>query len=137
MSARSFIAKAERDQKEYQMNVENLARIVHEANRAYCISIGDNSQPHWEDAPQWQKDSAIAGVDFRFANPQATAADLHQSWLNQKMKDGWRLGPVKDAEKKEHPCMIPYSELPYEQKVKDHLFQGILDAVNGTWDDNG
>jgi hypothetical protein len=130
-------AKLLKDEQEYDMEMERLAMICHEANRAYCISIGDDSQPRWEDAPQWQKDSAIAGVRYRNENPGATGADMHQSWLNVKMKDGWRRGDVKDAEKKEHPCMVPYSDLPYEQKVKDHLFQAVLDAVNGTWDDNG
>src|SRR5437879_1359495 len=42
--------------------VEQVAKICHEANRAYCETIGDNSQPTWEKAPQWQKDSAINGV---------------------------------------------------------------------------
>ena len=119
------------------MEIENRAMICHETNRAYCISIGDTSQPRWEDAPQWQKDSAISGVKFRAEHPDATGASMHQNWVNDKVKAGWRLGPVKDAEKKEHPCMVPYSELPHEQKVKDHLFQAVLDAVNGTWDDNG
>jgi len=113
------------------MEIKNMAMICHETNRAYCISIGDNSQPRWEDAPEWQKTSAIAGVTFRLEHPQATAADMHQSWLNQKMKDGWRYGAVKNAETKEHPCFVPYSDLPYEQKVKDHLFKAVLDAVNG------
>lgn len=130
MGARSLAAKLKRDEMEYDMKVENLAMICHEANRAYCISIGDDSQPRWEDAPQWQKDSAIAGVNFRLENPTATAADMHQSWLNVKMKDGWRRGDVKDPAAKTHPCMVPYSDLPYEQRVKDHLFKAVLDAVN-------
>lgn len=44
------------------VNVDAIAKRAHEVNRAYCASIGDHSQPAWEDAPQWQKDSAIAGV---------------------------------------------------------------------------
>jgi len=28
----------------------NIAKVCHEANRAYCESIGDNSQLSWEDA---------------------------------------------------------------------------------------
>lgn len=115
------------------MKIEDIARICHEANRAYCIAIGDNSQPHWEDAPEWQRSSAIAGVRARQTNPSITAAQLHQSWVNEKLRDGWRWGAVKDAEKKEHPCMVPYSDLPLEQKVKDHLFNAVLNAV--MWDD--
>lgn len=109
--------------------IEKIAMICHEANRAYCISIGDHSQPRWEDAPEWQKQSAIDGVKYRTANPGVTAAEMHQNWLNHKVADGWRLGPVKDAEKKEHPCMVPYSQLPWEQRAKDHLFSAIFDSL--------
>lgn len=41
------------------MNIEQTAKTAHEVNRAYCLSIGDISQPSWEDAPDWQKKSAV------------------------------------------------------------------------------
>lgn len=103
-----------------------IARVAHEVNRVYCASIGDHSQPAWEDAPQWQKESAIAGVDFHLANPDATPENSHESWLAQKQADGWKFGPVKDPEKKEHPCFVPYLELPVEQRSKDYLFRGVV-----------
>lgn len=40
------------------MTVEQIVRVAHvahEVNRAYCQSLGDNSQPTWEDAPHWQR----------------------------------------------------------------------------------
>jgi len=117
------------------MTLENIAMICHEANRAYCMAIGDHSQQIWAEAPDWQKASAIKGVAFRIENPGATGASMHQSWLNEKIADGWKLGPVKDVDKKEHPCMVPYGKLPHEQKVKDHLFSAVIDAVNGAWDE--
>ena len=111
------------------MKLEQIAQICHETNRVYCIGIGDLSQPHWEDAPEWQRKSAVAGVEFRAKNPSATAASMHQSWLDEKLRDGWRYGPVKDPVKKEHPCMLPYADLPEEQKTKDHLFSAVFDAL--------
>lgn len=105
------------------------ARICHEANRAYCLSIGDTSQLGWLDAPQWQEDSAIAGVEARWKNPDAPAAASHHGWLAQKKADGWVYGEVKDADKKTHPCMVPFNELAPEQQCKDVLFAGICRAV--------
>jgi hypothetical protein len=43
---------------------EELARITHEANRTYCQALGDDSQLHWDNAPEWQRESALAGVKF-------------------------------------------------------------------------
>jgi hypothetical protein len=107
------------------MRIETLARICHQINKAYCESIGDNSQHDWESAPEWQKESAVKGVRFQLANPSADASDSHASWLAEKTQDGWKYGPVKDASKKEHPCFVPYEELPKEQQVKDHLFKAL------------
>lgn len=112
------------------MNNIQVARIAHEINRAYCQSIGDDSQPSWEDAPQWQKDSAIAGVAFHLAN-DATPEQSHESWMAQKAADGWKYGEVKDADKKEHPCFRPYSELPKEQRAKDYLFKAVIHSTKG------
>lgn len=109
--------------------VDAVAKICHEANRALCSALGDNSQPAWEDAPEWQKASARKGVEFHVMN-NAPASASHESWLKEKEETGWKYGPVKDAEKKEHPCFVPYDQLPKEQQFKDHLFRGIVHAMN-------
>lgn len=109
--------------------VERAARAAHTMNQVYCQSIGDMSQPDWIDAPDWQKDSARVGVQAIMDNPEVTPAELHQSWLDQKLKDGWRYSKFKDPETKEHPCMVPYSELPEDQQRKDGLLRAIALSV--------
>lgn len=103
----------------------DIARICHEANRAYCLTIGDPSQVAWDDAPDWQKASAIQGVQNISEGVVRMPADSHRSWLDHKLAEGWVYGPVKDPEKKEHPCMVPFEKLPMQQRRKDHLFFAI------------
>jgi hypothetical protein len=110
------------------MNPEQIARITHEVNRVYCAALGDNSQAPWENAPAWQRDSAINGVKFHLSNPDATPENSHEKWLEQKTAEGWKWGAVKDADKKEHPCFCAYSELPPDQRAKDYLFRGVVHA---------
>lgn len=105
------------------------AQLAHEANRAYCASIGDNTQLVWNDAPQWQRDSAINGVRFHIGNPNATPEDSHNNWLRDKHKDGWVWGPDKDPIRKQHPCMRPYDDLPQSQRSKDYIFRGVVHAA--------
>jgi hypothetical protein len=114
------------------VNVSNeaIARTCHEVNRAYCKSIGDDSQPSWEDAPEWQKTSAINGVKFHRASPDPVSPEKsHESWLKEKEATGWKFGLVKDPEKKEHPCMVPYADLPEAQRKKDMFFGAIVEAL--------
>lgn len=111
------------------MDTYRIAHIAHEVNRAYCVSLGDNSQPTWENAPDWQIASAVDGVQFLASNPDATPERSHANWLAHKQRDGWRCGPVKDPAKKEHPCMVPYDQLPPSQRLKDHLFHAVVRAA--------
>lgn len=107
----------------------SIARVAHEVNRAYCLSLGDFTQPLWEDAPNWQRASAMEGVKKHLQNPSMSPAESHAAWSEQKVKDGWVYGPVKDAEKKEHPCLVEYADLPAEQRAKDYLFKGVVTAI--------
>ena len=111
------------------MTVQDIARVAHELNKAYCESIGDNSQPDWDNAPEWQKSSAVNGVGFHINNPEASPSSSHESWMKQKTEEGWKYGPVKDADKKEHPCYVPYEELPVEQKAKDYIFRQTIHSL--------
>ena len=106
-----------------------IAKACHQANKAWCESDGDSSQNNWEDAESWQRDSAISGVKFRLENPDAPASAMHDNWSKEKVADGWVYGEVKDVEKKTHPCLVPFEELPLFQQKKDKLFSAIVDAL--------
>ena len=108
------------------MTIEQIALVCHEANRAYCMTIGDYSQKPWEQADQWQRDSAIAGVMYAREHPDAPPFAQHEAWLRDKRLDGWVYGQVKDAALKTHPCMVDYDELPIEQRLKDALFVAVV-----------
>ena len=105
---------------------EQIARIAHEANRVYCLSLEDASQKPWDSAPDWQKNSAIAGVEFLIANPEAGPEASHNSWLAVKKREGWQYGLVKNEKLRQHPCFVPYEELPVAQQLKDKLFGTIV-----------
>lgn len=101
--------------------IELCARAAHEMNRVYCLSLGDTSQLPWEQAPDWMKESAMKGVLGILSGN--TPEQSHASWLKDRESRGWKYGPVKDEEKKEHPCFVPYHELPAAQQHKDVLFR--------------
>jgi len=106
-----------------------IAKVCHEANKAYCEGLGDFTQRPWEQAPTWQQDSVIDGVMFYLQAPRQVH-ELHENRMKLKEADGWKLGPIKDAEKKEHPCMVPFGELPIQQQLKDGLFLSIVVSLS-------
>ncbi len=110
---------------------EDIARICHEANRAYCLAQDDTSQLPWEDAPEWQRESARKGVLAIQSGKITKPEDSHLSWLQEKQAQGWVYGEKKDPELKHHPCIVPYHQLPAAQRMKDHLFFAIVRALGG------
>jgi hypothetical protein len=101
-----------------------IAMACHQQNKAWCEAHGDMSQPAWADAPEWQKKSAVMGVEAGLQDPRPEAS--HERWMEHKKSEGWVYGEVKDPEAKTHPCMVPYSDLPPEQKAKDHFFTSMV-----------
>ncbi len=114
-----------------ETEIAAAAMTAHEVNRAYCAGLGDSSQPAWHDAPEWQRESAMAGARLIAEDPALGPEASHESWLAQKEADGWKYGPVKDPDAKEHPCFVPYADLPASQKAKDTLFGAAVRGVLG------
>lgn len=113
------------------LTIKEIARVAHETNRTYCETLGDNSQPFWEDAPQWQKDSAIEGVRAIKEGNVNEPKESHINWLRVKENEGWVYGEEKNPEKKTHPCILPFDNLPEEQQMKDFLFFDVVSNLLG------
>lgn len=111
------------------MTVRQIASVCHEANKMYCISIGDFTQPHWEGVPRWRQLLIMSGVQLHLDHPDVTPEQSHRNWMVEMHEAGWAYGPQKIEEAKLHPCMVPYADLPDEQKVKDLLFKAIVDVL--------
>ena len=47
------------------------------------------------------------------------AKNVHEVWAETRISQGWTYGEQRDDEKKTHPCLVPYAELPEEEKEYD------------------
>ena len=55
------------------------------------------------------------------------AKNAHDAWARHRVAQGWRYGPHRDDAKKEHPCLVPYKDLPDSEKEFDR--QAALETV--------
>ena len=109
--------------KELIITINDLAKICHEANRAYCEMLGDFSNKTWEETAENIRNSTISGVRKVVSGEITNPKDSHNYWLQFKIDEGgWKYGPIKDLENKIHPCFVTYDLLPEEQRVKDEIF---------------
>ena len=47
------------------------------------------------------------------------AKNVHEVWAESRIKQGWRYGAQRNDELKTHPCLVPYEDLPEEEKGYD------------------
>lgn len=110
------------------MFIEDIAKVVHETNRAYCLAFGDTSHGPWEELSDAIKRSVIDGVKFHLAVEHGPEAS-HENWMKGKLRDGWVYGEEKDEEKKTHPCLIPFNELSEVDQGKDYVFKTVVEQL--------
>lgn len=127
MSRRAGPAAAEatgRERVNSVYTIDDIARVIHEANSALQAINGEPVNPRWDEAPDWQRWSCVEGV--RDALEGLTPEEHHEAWVQTMRTEGWRHGPVKDAAQKTHPWLVPYAELPPQQRAKTELFLAIV-----------
>lgn len=106
-----------------------IARVVHEALRAYRAELGEAALPAWDDAPDWQRAATLAAVEFRLAHPDAGPEAQHDAWVAQTRAAGWTHGPVHDAAARTHPDLLPYDQLAEGARRKDALVAAVVRAL--------
>jgi hypothetical protein len=111
------------------MNREDLAQVCHAANKKLSEAFGDYSHPDWESASQAYKHFYVKGIDDVLTNPNGDGRELHEAWMQNKLKAGWIWGPTTDRPNRIHNCLVPYDDLPPHEKAKDDLFRGIVLAL--------
>jgi len=116
-------------------SITEIAEIAHEANKAYCQTIGDHSHESWDFCHQWQRDSAMDGVRAIQRGVVSRPEQSHENWWKGKEDKGWVYGEKKNTDINvgvlTHPCMVPFKELPAEQQMKDYLFFAIVTILLG------
>jgi len=114
------------------MKDEEIARIAHAANSALRSELGQEVTA-WEELDLKRQAGVVAGVASireRLKDGYAPSPEeSHARWMGSMAAQGWRQGENQNAEKKTHPNMVPYAQLPESERRKDALFIAIVVAL--------
>lgn len=69
--------------------------------------------------PAPQDTSGINLSSELLALAEAMAENVHEVWAERRIAEGWTYGPVRDDATKQTPCLVPYTDLPEEEKEYD------------------
>lgn len=86
-------------------------------SKNYLVTVssegGENYVPHLIDLSDVELGDEL--IDLR----EAIAEHAHNVWAAERQAQGWTYGPQRDDERKQTPCMVPYSKLPDSEKTFD------------------
>ena len=63
-------------------------------------------------------DDVVLGKDLEELVEQM-AKNVHEVWAQCRLEQGWTYGEERSDALKQHPCLIPYEELPEVEKAYD------------------
>ena len=86
-------------------------------SKNYLITITLNNMKNYLPKPIDVSD-VILDLDLTELR-EAIAENAHEIWAVDRQAEGWTYGPKRDQDKKETPCMVPYSQLPEKEKEYD------------------
>jgi len=112
--------------KKYQTLVD-IAKECHTKNNELMVMNGEEPKGDWESLDRATKFINLKSVIKALENPDLTAKDMHNEWINNKIADGWSYGEVKDEELKTHPLITDYDSMNPVDKMKDQVF---IDVCN-------
>lgn len=115
------------------MNQYKIAEILHNAISTIPRPDGSVIVP-WDALNGILKDRAASTVahlmEWMKGAPHGIPdEELHDVWYNNMVAMGWAYGPTYSLEQKLHPSMIPFDELPDDEKIKDAIWSGIIYAL--------
>ena len=50
---------------------------------------------------------------------EAMAKNVHETWAQERINQGWTFGEKRDDTLKHHPCLVAYEDLSEEEKIYD------------------
>jgi hypothetical protein len=114
------------------MGLENkaqIARVCHEAVRAYARAMGDFSYDPWDLAAKWRHAVTLNAVTYAIVHDHPGPEAVHGNWVRFMEEQGWSFGVARDDGRKKHYLMRAYEVLPTHHQAKFHIFCAIVHAM--------
>lgn len=115
---------------QYKEELTAIARAAHTANLLFSefhpmdVSVADGRT--WDEHSEQERQESVDYISYLIKNPLLDGREAHDAWMVKKQEAGWKFGRVKNNEKKEHPCMVPYNQLNAYDMFKDDLYVAVI-----------
>jgi hypothetical protein len=110
------------------MDFETITKLIYEAARKEAEWSKRPIIPEpWEDRDDMFKKQMVDVVrKYIESDKLASPEEAHDSWMKAYLNMGWKYGEGRDTEKKTHPDLVPFYELPKDERDKDAIFLSLV-----------
>lgn len=105
------------------------AKVNHEVSNAMKSFYGEAKGKAFDKLSEEEVHELVVACTAVGENPNMSPADVHQLWVDAKLRKGWKQGEVLDQNAMTHPCLVPYEQLSPEDQVKDVIFLAVIKAM--------
>lgn len=108
-----------------------IAQIIYEATRLEAEWSKRSIVPEvWEKRDDKFRKQFVEIIEkYLLQDKLPTPEEAHDSWMQSYLDMGWKYGKTRDVDKKTHPDMLPFYELPQDERDKDAIFLAIVWAI--------
>ncbi len=111
------------------MTVTDIARVCHEAVRAYHAAVDPRPFEAWDDLQRPFQRATETVVRHYLANPTHTFRARHEERCRLMVDEFWRAFTSGDVPGNVSPDMVPYYSLPANLRVTHRLYESTIDAL--------
>ena len=106
---------------------EKIAEQIYEATRIEAEWSNRRIVPEpWNERDDAFRKQFVDIVAQYMKGKIPTPREAHISWMEKYFEMGWVYGPVRDTSKKTHPDLVPYDDLPQDERDKDAIFLSFI-----------
>jgi hypothetical protein len=105
-----------------------VAELIYEAARLEAAWSGRSIVPEeWQRRDDKFREQMVRTVANYLAMDQLPSPEeAHDNWMREHIRMGWKYGEKRDPELKLHPDLVPYDELPKDERDKDAVFLALV-----------
>lgn len=104
------------------------AKAIYEATRVEAKWSKRSIVPEpWEQRDEKFRKQFVAIIDkYLKQDKLPTPEEAHDSWMQSYFDMGWKYGETRDVGNKTHPDLLPFNELPQDERDKDAIFLAFV-----------
>lgn len=111
-------------------NITAFSQIAYKLDQAYSVAVYGETKPAWQTLSAEDRKHITDRVVYYLTDPNAVISSLHEKWVHSKLTSGWTYGTAYNEEKKTHPLLVSYSDLPLTRRVGDTLFMQTVQTLS-------